>query len=172
MQADEHQRIVAALAASHGRRVRRFLTRYLRNSADVADLAQEVFLRFLRVERQDKIRNPQAYLLTIAGHVLHQHTLNARARPEPVDINDALEEAELVDDGDLATQMHLERRLEALERALARLSAKTRLAFILQRRDGCSIDEISERMGISRAMVKKHLAKAVSQCSRQIHGDR
>jgi RNA polymerase sigma-70 factor (ECF subfamily) len=138
----------------------------------VADLAQEVFLRLLRVERQDKIRNPQAYLLTIAGHVLHQHALNARAEPEPVDITEALEEAELVDESDLATQMHLERRLEALERALARLSAKTRLAFTLQRRDGCSIDEISERMGISRAMVKKHLAKAVSQCSRQIRPER
>ncbi|MBL8266540.1 RNA polymerase sigma factor [Steroidobacter sp.] len=169
---DDRQNFVADLAASQGRRLRRFLAARLRNHADVADLAQEVFLRLLRVERQDKIRNPQAYLLTIAGHVLHQHALNAKAEPQGVDITEALEESEFADSSDPAVQLHVERRLEALERALARLSAKTRLAFLLQRRDGCTLDEIAQRMGISRTMVKKHLAKAVSQCDRQIRGER
>lgn len=168
MQSDERQRFVADLAATQSSRLRRFLAARLRNSADVADLAQEVFLRLLRVERQDKIRSPQAYLLTIAGHVLHQHALKASAQPEPLDVTEALEEAELIDETDPVTHLHLERRLEALDRALARLSTKTRAAFLLQRRDGCTLDEIAERMGISRAMVKKHLAKAVSQCNRQI----
>src|SRR5262249_28969054 len=136
------------------------------------DLAQEVFLRLLRVERQDKIRSPEAYLLTIAGHVLHQHALSAENLHEPVDIADALTDARLAEETDPPAQLNLERRLEALDRALARLSAKTRTAFLLQRRDGCTLDEIAERMGISRAMVKKHLAKAVVQCSRQIQGDK
>lgn len=171
MQSDERQRFVADLAVSQSSRLRRFLTARLRNSADVADLAQEVFLRMLRVERQDKIRSPQAYLLTIAGHVLHQHALKSAAQPEPVDVTEVIEEAELIDETDPAVHLHLERRLEALDRALARLSTKTRVAFLLQRRDGCTLDEIAERMGISRAMVKKHLAKAVSQCHRQIRGE-
>jgi RNA polymerase sigma factor (sigma-70 family) len=168
LQADDRHRFIADLASSYGGRLRRFLASRLRNREEAADLAQEVFLRLLRVERQDKIRSPQAYLLTIAGHVLHQHAMKARSQPQAVDITEALEEAELIDASDPAGQAELERRLEALERALARLSAKTRLAFILQRRDGCTLDEISERMGISRAMVKKHLAKAVAQCYRQI----
>lgn len=36
---------------------------------------QEVYLRLLRVDDQDAIRNPQAYLFTVASHVLHQHAL-------------------------------------------------------------------------------------------------
>lgn len=168
MQADDRQRFIADLAAHQGNRLRRFLAAHLRNTADVADLAQEVFLRLLRVEHHDKIRSPQAYLLTIAGHVLHQHALNARSQPHAIDITEALEETELADQSDPLMQVHLEQRLESLDRVLARLSAKTRLAFVLQRRDGCTLDEISERMGISRAMVKKHLAKAVSQCHRQV----
>jgi hypothetical protein len=36
---------------------------------------QEVYLRLLRVEDHETIRNPQAYLYTIANHVLYQHTL-------------------------------------------------------------------------------------------------
>jgi RNA polymerase sigma-70 factor (ECF subfamily) len=169
---DERQRFVADLAASHGRRLRRFLAARLRNAADVADLSQEVFLRLLRVDRHDKIRSPEAYLLTIAGHVLHQHALSAQTIPEPIDITDALQEVALAEETDVLSQVHLERRLEALERALARLSPKTRAAFVLQRYEGCTLDEIAERMGISRAMVKKHLAKAVFQCNRQIRGER
>lgn len=71
---------------------------------------------------------------------------------------------------DPVARLHLERRLESLERALSRLSPKTRAVFILQRRDGCTIDEIGARLGISRAMVKKYIAKAVVHCSRQIEG--
>lgn len=168
LHSDERQRFVADLAERHGQRLRRFLAARLRNAADVADLAQEVFLRMLRIDSQHKIRSPEAYLLTVAGHVLHQHTLNSHEIPEPVDITDALFDNQLVLDTDPVIQVHLERRLEALDRALRRLSLKTRTAFLLQRRDGCTLDEISERMGISRAMVKKHLAKAVLQCQRQI----
>jgi RNA polymerase sigma factor (sigma-70 family) len=169
---DERKRFVADLANQHGKRLRRFLAARLRNAADVHDLAQEVFLRLLRVDRHDKIRSPEAYLLTIAGHVLHQHALNAETIPEPTDMADAILDAHLAEEADPVAQLNLERRLEALDRALGRLSLKTRTAFLLQRRDGCTLDEIAQRMGISRAMVKKHLAKAVLQCGRQIQGAR
>lgn len=168
MPADERHLFVADVAAKHGQRLRRFLASRLRNTADVADLAQEVFLRLLRVERQDQIRSPEAYLLTIANHVLHQHALNGATIPEPVDVMDALVDAQLAVESDPVAQLHLERRLEALDRALGRLSPKTRAAFVLQRRDGCTIDEIAVRLGVSRAMVKKYLAKAMIQCSRQM----
>jgi len=54
-------------------------------SADVPDLIQEVFLRLLRVPDRETIRNPQAYLYTIAGHVLHQYTLARALVAEPID---------------------------------------------------------------------------------------
>lgn len=167
--ADDHHLFVTDIAAKHGRRLRRFLAARLRNASDVGDLAQEVFLRLLRVERHDQIRCPEAYLLTIASHVLHQHALDGATVPEPVDITEALVDARLAEENDPVAQLHLERRLEALDRALARLSPKTRAVFVLQRRDGHTIDEIAARLDISRAMVKKYLAKAVVQCSRQLH---
>ena len=49
------------------------------------DLVQEVFLRLLRVERHESIRNPEAYVITVAGHVLHQHTLRLATRSQTVD---------------------------------------------------------------------------------------
>src|SRR5690242_10387931 len=83
---------VATIAARYGKRLRRFLSVRLRNVHDVPDVAQEVFLRLLRVERQDAIRNPEAYLYTVASHVLQQHTLRQSGDPVCVDITDALAE--------------------------------------------------------------------------------
>jgi RNA polymerase sigma-70 factor (ECF subfamily) len=160
---------VADVAAKHGQRLRRFLAARLRNTADTADLAQEVFLRLLRVERFEQIRSPEAYLLTVASHVIHQHSLTNVRMPETSDDFDLLLDENLATDSDPVAQVHLERRLEALDRALARLPPRTRAVFVLQRRDGCTLDEIGAQLGISRGAVKKHLAKAVAQCSRQIH---
>lgn len=163
---------VAEIAAKHGQRLRRFLAARLRNPADTADLAQEVFLRLLRVKRFEQIRTPEAYLLTIASHVIHQHSLASATTPETLDAFDAFLDEHLATEPDPVTDLHLERRLEALDRALARLAPRTRAVFVLQRRDGCTLDEISARLGISRSTVKKHLAKAIVQCSRQIQEPR
>lgn len=171
MAAENSNAFVAELAARHGRRLSRFLAARLRNAADIADLAQEVYLRLLRVERHDQIRNPEAYLLTIAGHVVQQHALAIAASPETVDNMDELIGERMSEETDPAAALHLEQRLAALDRTLSRLSPKARAVFVLQRRDGCTVDEIASRLGISRSMVKKYLAKVLLQCGRHIRSE-
>jgi len=171
VRAEDSNAFVADVAARHGSRLRRFLAARLRNAADIADLAQEVYLRLLRVERHDQIRNPEAYLLTIAGHVLQQHALASSAGPETLDVTDELVEARIAEEADPAAALHLEQRLAALDYALSRVSPKARAVFVLQRRDGCTLDEIAARLGISRSMVKKYLARVILQCGRQIRDE-
>jgi len=72
----------------------------LRNNADAPDLAQEVFLRLMRVEHHESIRSPEAYLFTVASHVLHQHTLRQANTPASIDISEVFAELQLTSDDD------------------------------------------------------------------------
>ncbi len=170
MAANDKQAFVAALAHQHGKRLRRFLAARLRGApADIPDLAQEVFLRLLRVPSHESIRSPQAYLFTVAFHVLHQHKLKLAARPQSVDLMEVAETLTTLAEDAPPSQAETQERLERLERVLRQLSPKAYAAFVLQRRHDLSLDEIAERLQVSRAMVKKYLAKALAHC--QAHFD-
>lgn len=175
MATDEQQTFVTEIERQHGRSLRRFLASRLRNAAaDVPDLVQEVFLRLLRVARHETIRSPEAYIITIASHVLQQHVLREAARPHAVDVMDMLEQIETSSDDDLAARTETQQRVDELERVMRGLSVKARAVLILHRRDGYSLEEIGARLGISRAMAKKYLAQALAHCRKRMAeaGDR
>src|SRR5690606_16377622 len=126
----------------HGRSLRRFLASRLRNTAaDLPDLVQEVFLRLMRIEHYETIRSPEAYLITIASHLIHQHALRRAASPRPVEINEALAELQSAAEQDPAARAETQQRIDALAAALAQLSPKARATLILNRRDGYSLEE-------------------------------
>jgi RNA polymerase sigma factor (sigma-70 family) len=165
---DEKQTFVTEIERQHGRSLRRFLASRLRNTAEVADLAQEVFLRLLRIQRHETIRSPEAYVITIAGHVLQQHALRKAAKPEPIEFMEALQELDVRSADDPVFRTETQQRIDELERALRSLSHKARVVLILHRRDGYSLEEIAAQLGISRAMAKKYLAQALSHCRQRI----
>ena len=76
MRVENPQTLVAGLVATHGNQLRRFLVARVRNAADVPDLVQEIYLRMLRVPDIESVRSPEAYLFTVAQHVIYQHTLS------------------------------------------------------------------------------------------------
>lgn len=83
MTQDTKRVFLTSIEQTHGRQLRRFLSSRMRGAAaDVPDLIQEIFLRLLRIKDHEAIKNPQAYLYTVASHVLHQYTLRKSATPE------------------------------------------------------------------------------------------
>ena len=157
---DDKNRLVEQLATRQGQRLHRFLRRRVRNAADIPDVIQEVFLRLLRVSRHETIRTPEAYIFTIARHVAQQHRLESRPSDDAPELEEALDELRAGGDPDPMLEVTAEQCLEELEAALQRMAPKVQATFLLYRRDGLSMDEISERLGISRPMAKKYLAKA------------
>jgi RNA polymerase sigma-70 factor (ECF subfamily) len=165
----DKQAFVADVERQHGRRLRRFLASRLRHAAaDVPDLVQEVFLRLLRINHHESIRSSEAYLFTIAFHVLHQHTLRRSLMPEAVEISALIDEMESAPESNPATQVETQQRLEGLQSALQELSPKAQAALLLHRRDGYSLEEIGVRLGVPRAMAAKYLSKALLHCRQRM----
>jgi RNA polymerase sigma factor (sigma-70 family) len=160
--AEPTQALVSALVATHGEQLRRFLLSRVRNAADVPDIVQEVFLRMMRVPNVESVRSPEAYLFTVAHHVVQQHTLKASAAPPSADLTRLLSEQEPRTYTDPALEVDAEECLERLQGGLDRLHPKVRATFLLHRRDGLSFDEIAGRLGTTRHMVKKYLMKALT----------
>jgi RNA polymerase sigma factor (sigma-70 family) len=163
------QAFVAELEKQHGQRLRRFLAARLPpRAADVEDLAQEVFLRLLRVEHHETIRSTEAYLYTIAFHVLHQHVLRKASIPEAVEISTLIDEMESTPQSDPVTQAETQQQLDELQGALEQLSPKAQAVLLLHRRDGYSLEEIAAQLGFSRANAAKYLSKALLHCRQRL----
>jgi RNA polymerase sigma factor (sigma-70 family) len=163
--AADNQAFVDEILREHGQRLRSFLARRLHHAAgDLPDLVQEVYLRLLRVPNAQSIRSPQAYLFTVALHVLHQHRLNLASSPEAVDIADALPSLRTRDGDNPAEQVETWDRLEKFDQVLSQLPRQTYAVFVLHRQYGYSREEIAAKLGLSYAMVKKHLAQALVHC--------
>ena len=142
------------------------LRRKLGCPADAEDLAQEACVRFLQAHRADKpIRNPRAYLFRIGHHLLYGHyKTHVRRLEVPAPDSD-----ELIDE---AAVVELE-AAEALRRgwinaAVAELSPKCRQVLYLRWREGYRVDEIASEMRLSRAMIKKYLARGLAHCRKRL----
>lgn len=167
MGVEDKNEMVAQLAADQGPRLRQFLRRRVRNAADIPDLIQEVFLRLLRVPHHESIRSPEAYLMTIARHVALQHRLEA-APQSSVDLEAVLADLRSCSAGDPALEVSAEQCREAMEETLLGMSPKMQATFLLHRRDGLTMDGVSERLGISRPMAKKYMVKALVQFRKRL----
>lgn len=150
--------------AEHDAELQRFLMRRLRSAQNAQDLAQEAYLRLLRVERSELVRKPRAYLYRIAANLVYEFQLREQRELVTFD-SDALElAAERPRHGgeeDESERLSLAQQLEAV---LAQLPPLYRAVFVLRKRDGLSYTEIAERLEISVHTVKKYLARAVAQC--------
>jgi RNA polymerase sigma factor (sigma-70 family) len=162
--AESQRSFVAALAAKYGSRLRRFLSGRARNASDVPDLAQEVFLRLMRVSQHEVIRSPEAYLFTVASHVVHQHTLREASAPQAIDITQLLAELQLTSTDDPSAAAETDERIAGLQRALDELPPKYSTALLLHRFAGLSIEEIGCQLGVARPTAKKYLAQALVHC--------
>jgi RNA polymerase sigma factor (sigma-70 family) len=152
---------VAAVERLYGAGLRRFLSRKLRNAAaDAPDLFQEVFVRLLQAKNPETIRNPQAYLYTIAGHVLHQFTQHRATAVEAAEPASELPSTA----ADPADEADLQQQLAEIGRALETFSPRAHATLVMYRCEGLTLAEIGKRLGVSTQMARKYLMRAIVFC--------
>jgi RNA polymerase sigma-70 factor (ECF subfamily) len=165
--AETKQALIERLFAEQGGALRAFFSRRIRRQPDVADLAQEVYLRMLRMPDVDLIQNPEAYLFTVASNLAREHAV-ASSRQAAVDIDDPVIQPQIAELPDFGNEVDTDRRVERLQEVLAGLTPKCHAAVVLQYRHGLSYEEIAQRLGVSTHMVKKYLSQALVHCRRRM----
>ncbi len=124
------------------------------------DHAHDAFVRFITVADMGAVREPRAYLTTVAQGLLVNHRRRAIERAYwealatvPAGRMPSPEEQVLI----------LETLLE-IDAALDRLPSRARRAFLMARLEGLCYAEIGRRLGVPERMVKRCMAQAMLHC--------
>jgi RNA polymerase sigma factor (sigma-70 family) len=152
--------------------LRAYLNKRMRSRLDAEELAQEVYLRLLRVPDLKAVRNPEAYLFTIAGNLLKEHGSKQLRRGLAVQPDDPAVEAQLSELRCPAEELDRQRRVLRLATVLQELSPKCRAVVALHFWQGLSYEEVAARLGCSPHNVKKYVCQALAHCRRRMSGCR
>lgn len=133
----------------------------LNNRPDAEDLASETWAQVLVHPRPHDIRQPRAFLTTVAKRLLfhfwrrrdlERAWLNALAQLPP-----AMEISE-------EDRLLLREALERIDEALEGMSLQARTMFVHSQLDGMTYREIAGRMGVSVMTVRRHVAEGIRRC--------
>jgi RNA polymerase sigma-70 factor (ECF subfamily) len=154
-------RLASGAFRAHARDLQRFLLRRVGDRHDADDLSQEVFARLLRIENVEIIRNPLAYLLGIASHVVREFRQRRRHQGVIFDSDMAESLAENLEASPRgagnAEQVELQ---DWLASALKQLPPTHQAVLLLVKRDGLSYEEAAGATGLSVHTIEKYLVEA------------
>ena len=145
-----------------------FFYRRLHTKADAADLVQEVYLRMLRVGDPEAIRNPEAYLFTVAANLLKENAVADRRHAQEVAVEAAEATPAMTSSPGFEAAVDGPRRVARLRVVLNELPLKCSAAVVLLYRDGLSHQDIAAQLEVSPRMVKRYLAQALNHCRRRM----
>lgn len=146
-----------------------FLRRSWRNTSDIPDLLQEVYMRVCEAAQKQVPVPAKPFVFAVArnliiDHVRREHVVSIESVSDP-DAVDAATEEPGPDRNAIARD-----ELRRLEAALDRLPPRAREAMVMQKVEGLSRREIAVRMGVTEKTVKWHLNEAVRALADILYG--
>ena len=159
--ADLTRQFVSSVYERFDSSLRGYLMNKLRNEAETEDFAQEVYLRFSRLDDHSNIRSEKAFLFTTATNLLRDKSrrLTTRLDKASVCCDDVTLDCSA---DDPARRVQDAEQLDILRDSLRSLSDNCQRAFWMSRIDGLSYAEIAEEMGVSISMIEKHISAALA----------
>ena len=137
----------------HAGDVYRYALVVLRNPADAEDVTQTTFMNAYRaIERGERPRTPQNWLIAIAHNVCRQRFRQTQRRPNEVELNESLAEAAPEDEERISA--------EDIRRALGHLAFNQRAALVMRELEGRSYQEIAEILDLSVSAVETLIFRA------------
>lgn len=163
---DQDRRIKDAVA-SEGKRLRKFIRRWVDDEADVQDILQDVYYELLAAERLlAPVDQIGAWLFRVARNRIVDRFRRKKAEPFPQDAliedGETLRLEDLLPSPDAGPEAAYARSvlLDELDAALDELPDAQREVFIAHELDGISFKELSARtgVGVNTLLSRKHYA--------------
>jgi RNA polymerase sigma-70 factor (ECF subfamily) len=161
-----HQ-LVGDLYLQHHSWIVQLLRRKLGNREQALDLAQDTFVRILTTESQPLLREPRAYLTTVASRLCGQYF---RRQALEQAYAQALATLEPQHAPSPETRLLVLEALDAVGKVLDGLGVKVREIFLLSQLDALTYPQIAERLDLSVNVVQKAMLKAYRHCYLAVYG--
>jgi len=161
-----HHSQVGELYAGHHSWLLGWLYRRLECRHQAADLAQDTFVRLLGRGELKGLREPRAFLATVARGLMVDHFrrqslerawLDSLAQQPEAEAPSAEERAVV-----LETLMEIDRLLDGLRPVV-------RSAFLLSQLDGLTYPQIAERLAVSLSSVQQYMTQAFGHCYQALY---
>lgn len=166
--AQPHAGRIAELFQAHNAALIGFLQNKLDSLAEAQDVAQEAYVRLLRLENPEQVSFLRAYLFHIAANLAVDRLRSRKVRVQ-APVQSLFEEwLETPSPDRMALSAE---HLEAVRAALRELPPKCSQAFVLHVVEGKDFDEIAARMKLSTRMVRYHVARALTHCRARIDAE-
>jgi len=134
------------------------------------DLVQEAWLRFDRAAETRFVRDPLNYLYRIVRNLALDRRRKTM-REDRIFASIDIEAAAVVSPDSPATpetEALFRDELRQVERALASLSDRSRIAFEMHKLGGAKLREIAEFLGVSLSMAQVLVEDAMEHCKREL----
>jgi RNA polymerase sigma factor (sigma-70 family) len=159
----------AAEILAHEAALTRYLTRVCRNSADVPDLRQDIYVLIYRSAAQERPHQPKAFLFTTARNLLTDRM--RRGRIVSIDYTQDLDSLNvLVDEISPEHRLSARQELRRLSDALDALPDRCRDVIWLRRVEGLSQQETAERLGMKEGTIESHMCRGIRALAKAVFG--
>jgi len=148
----------------------RYLRRVWPNSADVADIQHDTYIRVYEAAVKERPRSPKSFLFATARHLMTD-----RARRNRIVSIDLLEDLGslnvLIDEVSPERRISARQQLMRMTAAFNRIPAKCREVVWMQRVEGLAHKEIAARLGIAKGTVEKQAFIGIRLLAEYFYGD-
>jgi len=149
----------------------RYFQRHVRDSNEIDDLVQEVFLRIVKRGNCEQLEHLEGYVFQTAASVLKDRWRRRKSRLSDQHVPFEPELHGGTEPG--PDQLLMGRQtLKTAGLILLELPERTRVVFVLRRLENLSYSEIGLRLGLSVSAVEKHMLRAVRHLATRMGADR
>jgi RNA polymerase sigma factor (sigma-70 family) len=156
-----HAHEIDRLFREHNDSLLRFLAARLGSRQEAREIAQEAYVRLLKLDTPGAVSYLRAFLFKTASNLAvdRLRTRNYRERPASLEFFERLPSTATPE-----REVGGEQEMRELHRLLRELPPKCQYAFVMNRFHGVDVAWLSKDMQITETMVRRYISRALIHC--------